>query len=44
MEWIFNEYFLENQYFLFYISIILFVIMTVTPYLIARKIIIRNKK
>ena len=42
MRWIFNEYFLENQNILFIISIIVLLILTIIPFVIAYKILKRE--
>ena len=39
MQWIFNEYYLENQNLLFIISVIILLIMLVIPFVIAKKIL-----
>ena len=39
MKWIFNEYFLENHEVLFVISSILLLILTIIPFVIAKKIL-----
>ena len=39
MEWIFNNFFLDNQIVLFIISVILVIVMTIIPFILAKKII-----
>ena len=38
MEWIFNNFFLDNQNVLFIISVILVIVMTIIPFILAKKI------
>ena len=39
MEWIFNNFYLDNQIVLFIISVILVIVMTIIPFILAKKII-----